>query len=230
MQTASSEFSVSGTFPLGPRRSQEAWSPAALPEDPTLPPVPSPRPSPQCWGVFGPLFTASSAGCGRGGSVLLPGAVTVARPCVTSVPLPGGLSAKRGVGGGGGRGQGRHQHPRGQAVQHGREGLSRERQASGGTRVPRAVLPGPRPCPGGFWSEPHVGLDFRAPAGRCPLGLADCDPREAKRRPSATSKLNKPVSTWAVPPRRSAVSAPRGGAWGRPRGRSRGLLAQGATG
>lgn len=73
MQTASSEFSVSGTFPLGPRRSQEAWFPAALPEDPTLPPVPGPRPPPQCWGVFGPLFTASSAGCGRGALCSFPG-------------------------------------------------------------------------------------------------------------------------------------------------------------
>lgn len=175
-----------------------------------------------------------------GGSVLLPGAVMVARPCVTSVPLPGGLSAKRGVGGSGGRGAAgaageaaasTHVGEPHSMVGRGCPVSARPAlQASGGTRVPRAVLPGPRPCPGGFWREPRVGLDFRAPAGRCPLGLADCDPREAKRRPSATSKLNEPVSTRAVPPRRSAVSAPRGGAWGRPRGRSRGLLAQGATG
>lgn len=150
--------------------------------------------------------------------MLLPGAVTVARPCVTSVPLPGGLSAKRGVGGSGGRGaagaaasthvgEPRSMVGRGCPVSA-RPAL----QASGGTRVPRAVLPGPRPCPGGFSSEPRVGLDFRAPAGRRPLGLADCDPREAKCRPSATSKLNEPVSTRAVPPRRSAVSAPGGAA------------------
>lgn len=98
-------------------------------------------------------------------------AVTVARPCVTSVPLPGGLSAKRGVGGSGGRGaagaaasthvgEPRSMVGRGCPVSA-RPAL----QASGGTRVPRAVLPGPRPCPGGFWREPHVAWISGPPPG-----------------------------------------------------------------
>lgn len=137
-----------------------------------------------------------------GGSVLLPGAVTVARPCVTSVPLPGGLSAKRGVGGSGGRGaagaaasthvgEPRSMVGRGCPVSA-RPAL----QASGGTRVPRAVLPGPRPCPGGFWREPRVAWISGPPPGAVHSAL-----------PTVTRERQ---SVGQVPPPSSMNLCPRG--------------------